>query len=244
MATKTGIGWCDHTHNEWIGCMAVSQACDHCYAEAMVKRFGNDFATRRLTSEANRMQPFRWNRKAARDGVRRRVFCASMADVFDNKVSEEWRDSLWLTIVACQQLDWLLLTKRPQNIPKMLPKTFMTGKHWGDGWPNVWLGCTVENQTEAGRRIPHLRSVPSRVSFLSCEPLLGPINLNLEGISWVITGHESGRNRRETKEEWTRHLLAQCQSAGVPFFYKQAFENGRMNYAPLLDGREYKEFPV
>lgn len=172
MAETTGIEWTDATFNPWIGCTAVSAACDHCYAEALVKRYGGDFATRRRTSPANWKKPLAWNRKAEAAGKRMRVFCASLADVFDNQVPAEWRTDLFALIDAAPWLDWQLLTKRPQNIAKMLPP------NWGDGWPNVWLGTTVENQEEADRRIPHLLDVPARRKFLSCEPLLGLVDLH------------------------------------------------------------------
>lgn len=172
MTANSKIEWTDHTFNPWIGCQAVSPACDHCYAEKLVNgRMRGDFSQRRRTSDSNWRQPLAWNRKAEKEGRRYRVFCASLADVFDNQAEEMWRADLWQLIEATPHLDWLLLTKRPQNVQNMLP----TG--WGDGWPNVWLGTTVENQTEADRRIPHLLKVPAKVRFLSCEPLLGPVDL-------------------------------------------------------------------
>lgn len=177
MAENSKIEWTDHTFSPWRGCTKVSPACDHCYAEAFDKRFGGDRwgpkAARTRTSAANWRKPLQWDRKAAVEGVRRKVFCASLADVFDNhgSILPDWRIDLWNLIEATPNLDWLLLTKRPQNIARYLPSA------WGDGWPNVWLGTTVENQVEAERRIPHLLAVPARVRFLSCEPLLGPVDL-------------------------------------------------------------------
>lgn len=233
MGENTRIEWAHHTFNPWIGCTKVSPACDHCYAEAWAKRsglveWGNH--PRRRTSAANWREPIKWNREAAAAGVRRRVFCASLADVFDNQVNIHWRDDLWTLISATPHLDWLLLTKRPQNIRHMLPH--------GWPWANVWLGTTVENQEEADRRIPHLLETPAAVRFLSCEPLLGPIDLteyrswpcrdelsdfewNSEGIDWVICGGESGPGARPMHIEWARSLRAQCAAASVPFFFKQ-----------------------
>ena len=182
MAENSKIEWCDHTFNPWIGCQKLSAACDHCYAEAWDKRFKGDRwgprATRKRTSDANWRKPLAWNRAAEKEGVRRKVFCASLADVFDNhsSIDPEWRVDLWRLIRETRHLDWLLLTKRPQNIKKMLPESYGMPV-WGDGWPNVWLGTTVETQTEAERRIPHLLAVPAKVRFLSCEPLLGPLDL-------------------------------------------------------------------
>jgi protein gp37 len=164
----------------------VSPGCDNCYAEGWSKRSGlvewGPHAPRRLTSPENWAKPLKWNRKAAAEGRRYKVFCASLADVFDNHASikESWRSDLWELIAATPHLDWLLLTKRPQNIRRYLPDQMETGlapQHWGDGWPNVWLGTTVENQTEADRRIPVLLSIPAKVRFLSCEPMLGPLDL-------------------------------------------------------------------
>lgn len=225
MAANSKIEWTDATFNPWIGCTAVSCACDHCYAETLVKRYGGDFATRRRTSPANWKKPLAWNRKAKAAGKRMRVFCASLADVFDNQVPAEWRADLFALIDATPWLDWQLLTKRPQNVAKMLPAT------WGDGWPNVWLGTTVENQTEADRRIPHLLDVPARRKFLSCEPLLGPIKFkgvpgfNRTNLSlwnwWIIVGGESGRGARPMRLDWARGVRGQCAAAGVPFFFKQ-----------------------
>lgn len=190
MGENSTIQWCHHTMNPWIGCTKVSPACDNCYAEAWDKRYegGSHWgpkAERRRTSEANWRQPIKWNKQAEESGQRLRVFCASLADVFDNAVPDEWRADLWDLIAATPHLDWLLLTKRPQNIAKMLPPIVrvpgvlgLPVPAWGNGWPNVWLGTTAENQTEAERRVPHLLNVPAVVRFLSCEPLLGEIRLN------------------------------------------------------------------
>lgn len=189
MAEGTKIEWADHTFNPWIGCTKVSPACDHCYAEAQASRYwpGEQLwaGNRKRTSANNWRQPLKWNRQAAefraKHGRAPMVFCASLADVFDNQVPDQWREDLWRLIEATPDLVWLLLTKRPQNIRKMLPPFPDTGEMeidpWGNGWPNVWLGTTVENQAEADRRIPHLLSVPAAKRFLSCEPLLGPVDL-------------------------------------------------------------------
>jgi protein gp37 len=234
------------TFNAWVGCTKVSAACDHCYAEAWSKRSGQvewGNHPRRRTSESYWRQPIKWNRLAERDGVRRKVFCCSLADVFDNRASAAWRDDLWRLIWATPSLDWLLLTKRPQNIPKMLPAH--TGRPWP--YPNVWLGTTVENQKEADKRIRSLLAVPATVRFLSCEPLLGPVSLRrlqppgvtwldaLTGrehiglsvtgpgdhVDWVICGGESGPRKRPMDLTWARSLRDQCQAAEVRFFMKQ-----------------------
>lgn len=178
--TVSGDGTPGATFNPWVGCQKVSPGCDHCYAEGWAKRSGlvkwGPGAQRRRTSPANWRKPLKWNAGAEASGIRRKVFCASLADVFDNQVPQEWRAALWDLIAATPCLDWLLLTKRPQNIVKMLPyNPFVLAPEWP--WPNVWLGTTVENQEEADRRISHLLAVPATVHFLSCEPLLGPIDI-------------------------------------------------------------------
>jgi protein gp37 len=134
-------------------------------------------APRQRTSPANWRLPLRWDCEAAAVGERRRVFCASLADVFDNRgsIQPEWRADLWALIRSTPSLDWTLLTKRPGNIAKMLPSD------WGKGWRNVWLGCTVVKQDEASKDIPKLVAVPARVRFLSMEPLPGPVDLTLGG---------------------------------------------------------------
>lgn len=185
MAENSAISWTDHTFNPWTGCTKVSSACDFCYAEKWAQRSGRGDlwkGKRARTTVSYWKQPHKWNGIAARAGKRAKVFCASLADVFDNQVPDEWRADLWELIASTRNLDWLLLTKRPQNIAKMLPVMDSTQpfyKPWNEKWPwnNVWLGTTVENQEEANRRIPALLSVPARVHFLSCEPLLGPLKL-------------------------------------------------------------------
>jgi protein gp37 len=193
------IEWTDHTFNPWIGCTKISPACKHCYAEALDKRWGRanwgPNATRTRTSDANWKKPLAWNRKAAKEGIRRKVFCASLADVFEqhgdanvNGEMQMWRDELFHIIESTPHLDWLLLTKRPENVMGMVPNHWIFEVEvtadsimpWGR-WPsNVWIGTTVENQAEADKRIPELLKIPARARFLSCEPMLGPIDLHLE----------------------------------------------------------------
>lgn len=179
MAENTKIEWAHHTFNPWVGCTKVSPACDHCYAEAWAKRTGNGHlwndGERRRTSEATWRLPLKWNREAEERGIRYRVFCASLADVFDNVVPDEWRGDLLRLIRQTPHLDWLLLTKRIGNARHMLERTLSAGHLWH--WPNVWLGITVVNQDEADRDVPKLLSTPARVRFLSLEPLLGPVDL-------------------------------------------------------------------
>lgn len=178
MGANSSIEWTDHTFNPWTGCLRVSPGCDNCYAAATAKRNAAVFGgwepgdARKRTSAAYWRKPLAWNAEAKRGGRRARVFCASMADVFDNCADPAWRCDLWDLIAETPHLDWLLLTKRPQNIADMLPPG------WRDGYSNAWLGTTVENQAEADRRIPHLLKTPAAKRFLSCEPLLGPVDLS------------------------------------------------------------------
>ena len=186
MAENTKIEWAHHTFNPWTGCTKIGPGCDHCYAESWAKRSGivqwGPGAERRRTSEANWRQPIKWNAEAERLGVRYRVFCASLADVFDNKVPPEWRRDLFDLIAKTPNLDWLLVTKRIGNAKTMMadalhlnPTALSNGQIWP--LPNVWLGITVVNQAEADRDIPKLLAVPARVRFLSIEPMLGPIDV-------------------------------------------------------------------
>lgn len=182
MSEKTNIEWCDSTFNPWIGCSKVSPGCDNCYAEqstpARVQgiRWGAK-NNRKRTSISNWQKPLAWNKAHAeffsKHGRRQRVFCASLADVFDNAVDQGWRDDLFGLIEATPNLDWLLLTKRISNVPNMLPVPFDFDRHF----PNVWIGTTIVNQEEADRDIPKLVAVPARVHFLSMEPLLGPVEI-------------------------------------------------------------------
>ncbi|WP_323009503.1 phage Gp37/Gp68 family protein [Paracoccus sp. (in: a-proteobacteria)] len=191
MAENSRIEWTHHTFNPWIGCTKVGLGCDHCYAEAWDSRGlqqretrWGPHAARTRTSVAYWRQPLKWNRESRDNALcglpRPRVFCASLADVFDNhpSIQPEWRADLWALIKATPNLDWMLLTKRPGNIGNMLPVPFDFDRLY----PNVWLGCTVVNQAETDRDIPKLLAVPAAVRFLSMEPLLGPVDLTLDGL--------------------------------------------------------------
>lgn len=252
MAENSNIEWTHHTFNPWIGCTKVGPGCDHCYAEVWDSRGlqqketrWGPHAARTRTSAANWRKPLAWDKAAAAAGERHRVFCASLADVFDNHASimPDWRDDLWSLIKATPNLDWMLLTKRPGNIGNMLPVPFDFEKQY----PNVWLGCTVVNQAEADRDVPKLLAVPAAVRFLSMEPLLGPValhNLPIGGgrlnaltgetlfpdgdydpdndrLDLVIVGGESGHGARGMHPDWARSLRDQCVAAGVAFFFKQ-----------------------
>lgn len=233
MADQTNISWTDYTHNHWIGCTRVSPACDGCYAAHLMETRlgrvewggpGNGNGTRSLTSDANRRKPLSWNRKAAKDGIRPFVFCSSLADVFDNQVPQEWRSDLFELIEATPNLIWLLLTKRPQNIVKMVDAA------WFYGLPrNVALGTTVEDQDRADKNLPALQianiELKPLFTFGSFEPLLGPVVVP-EGMmpGWVITGGETDQGEhkaRPTHPDWFRGLRDQTLAAGAVYHHKQ-----------------------
>lgn len=233
MGETTAISWCDHTFNPVWGCAKVSPGCDHCYAEAWDKRTGGAHwgagAPRRTFGDKHWNEPRRWNAAAEKAGVRRRVFCASMADVFDNEWPEGEREKLWPLIRETPHLVWLLLTKRIGNTAKMLPAD------WGDGYANVWLLATIVNQEEAERDGPKLARTPALVRGWSVEPMLGPIDIDaaLSGLrnpDWIICGGESGGKARPMHPRWASGLRDQCTDAGIAFHFKQWGE-----WAPVYD---------
>ena len=270
MAEKTKIAWCHHTFNPWWGCAHVSGGCEHCYAESKALRWGFNIwgadAPRRFLGRATWEQPRKWNARAEQAGERRRVFCGSMCDVFEDREQLEIpRHHLFEIIADTPWLDWLLLTKRPENM------TILTPRSWRDGWPqNVWALATVENQGVAAQRIGHLLKVPATIRGLSCEPLLGSLDvsdctlpngaschpLRVEGgnyplsgmvhrLNWIIVGSESGRYRRPCNLDWVRDLIAQARAAGVPVFVKQLEVNGRVEIDPRRwpEDLRIQEFP-
>jgi protein gp37 len=298
MGKDSSIEWTHHTFNPWRGCTKVSEGCRNCYAERDSKRnlkvlgqWGPN-GTRVVASESKWREPLAWDRAAEKAGERHRVFCASIADVFEdwsgpmlNSAGLElmkWRmgmdsdnmcdstdegyayrpedyvsvtmshirERLFFLIRDTPNLDWLLLTKRPENVISALAKIDVCDV--AETFPNVWFGTSVENQQAADERIPHLLSIPAAVRFLSCEPLLGPVDLttvktphtvidavtgsesnvgrgiggqwasrSCNKIDWVIVGGESGPNARPMCPEWAYSLRDQCVAARVAFFMKQ-----------------------
>jgi len=256
MSETTNIAWADSTFTPWIGCTKVGPGCEGCYAEALMdRRMGRvkwgAGEKRQRTSAAYWRQPLAWNRKARESGKPWRVFCASLADVFDNEVPAAWRWALFRLIRETPHLTWMLLTKRIGNAIGMLDEAadavfdeFVGAGAWQarGPWPNVWLGATVVNQEEADRDVPKLLQVPAAVRFLSIEPMLGPIDLKLESrndlarwdskgrelaprrIGWCILGGESdqpGHRARPFDIGWARDIVRQCKAAQVPAFVKQ-----------------------
>ena len=232
MAENSKISWTDHTFNPWIGCTRVSEACRFCYAERLADRFPHwpkwgPGVTRMLTSDANWRKPLQWNKRAAATGVRERVFCASLADVFDADpgVDPQWRERLWRLIACTPYLDWLLLTKRPENIQGMLPEF----------WPlqNVWLGTSVEDSATYLKRWDDMLKVSPRpaVRFISAEPLLGRLSFMdcthyadvITYPDWTIVGGESGpaNQIRLMEFQHARTLIHECAAYDIPVWFKQ-----------------------
>jgi protein gp37 len=247
MAKDSAIEWTHHTFNPWWGCTKVSPGCKHCYAETWARRVGQMLwgprASRRDLSEAYWRQPLAWNAEAERLGERKRVFCASMADVFeDRRDLDKNRDRLWALIAATPELDWLLLTKRPHKVRELAP--------YENRWPeNVWLGATAENQKWLDRRMVELSQINAKVLFLSCEPLLGPLdfskwitaaeNGSVRLVNWIIAGGESGHQARPPNPDWFRSIRDQCIAAGIRFHFKQ-WGNWRPVTAQRVNGYKSK----
>lgn len=228
MGKESKIEWTHHTFNPWWGCVRVSPACKFCYAETWAKRLGVDAwgakSERKFFTEAHWNEPLKWNREASAAGVRRRVFCASMSDVFENRRDlEASRERLWGLIEKTPHLDWLLLTKRIEHVKNLAP--------WSARWPtNIWLGASMEKQNWLEKRVEHLLSHDVVVRFVSAEPLLGFLkmepwlakpNAKKAGINWVIAGGESGPHARWMNPAWVENLRDQCNTAKVPFHFKQ-----------------------
>jgi protein gp37 len=244
MGADSKIEWTDHTFNPWIGCTKVSPACDHCYAEAMMDtRYGRvrwgAGEDRKRTSPANWRKPHQWNRDAAAKGERAYVFCASLADVFDNEVDPLWRRQLFTLIEATPSLIWLLLTKRIGNVVKMtnpLEGHLMLPS-------NAALGATMANQEEYDRDRMKLKDAGivcgALFTFASLEPLLGPIILDKNAPDWIIVGGESGQGARHMEPRWARDIRDASGRLGRAFFMKQMTKK-----APIPDDLLVREFPV
>lgn len=226
---NSSIAWTDHTFNPWIGCEKVSRGCKHCYAEAFVRqRMGRPELWRgeRQKTKGPWRDVVKWNREAAAEGVRRRVFCASLADIFEDRPDlVPWRAEVFELIRACQALDFLLLTKRPENIAGMLPTDW---SEWSMGWPNVWLGTTVESGDFEDRAMV-LSAIPAVVRFVSYEPAVGRLmspsrwlgRVFNKGVDWLIYGGESGAGRIEDDPEWEDEARSCCRLYGAAYFFKQ-----------------------
>jgi protein gp37 len=241
MAEKSTIEWTESTWNPVTGCTEVSPGCAHCYAKTFAERFrgvaGHPYEVGfDLTLRPERMtQPLLWKRP-------RLVFVNSMSDLFHEAVPDSYLAEVFAVMERASRHTFQVLTKRSDRLREIAPRLT---------WPpNVWMGVSVENQRFA-TRIDDLRSTPAAVRFLSCEPLLGALDLDLESIHWVIAGGESGRGARPMRPEWVRGIRDQCVAAGVPFFFKQwgAFDRlgvrrGKHANGRALDGRRWQQFPT
>lgn len=253
MAENSRIEWTRHTFNPWVGCSHVSPGCFNCYAEAWGNRWNrHDWqpdTPRVVTSDTNWRQPIKWDRNAGEAGERHRVFCASLADVFDPHAPEGARERLWELIDATPNLDWLLLTKRPNLAARFLPDGF--NRH---DWPNIWLGFTAEDQEHFDRRWPHIAALDAAVRFVSFEPMLGPLRLDecrftlIDGEprivypDWIIWGGESGPHARPPEPGWARGITYDCQRLIIPVFGKQW---GHYRHNPLcVEGQPEQPYTV
>ena len=246
MGERTAIAWCHHSFNPWWGCVEVSPACDHCYARDFAARtapglWGTD-ARRRFFGDRHWNEPLRWSRRAEKAGERRRVFCASMADVLEERGDvvgrelDQARQRLWLTVANTPWLDWLLLTKRPQNYRRLVPREILE-------LPSVWPGTTVESGGYAWRAA-HLEALScAGPRWVSYEPMLGPL-APMPAIVWYIVGGESGRARRPMELAWLASFASECRRRGVPIFVKQDSAGRAGQQGRIPDELWIQEFPA
>lgn len=254
MGSETGIEWTDATWNPTTGCTKVSAGCDNCYAEALAHRLLQDTYTRKLpvtNTPENRADPFAvriWPERLdepKRWKEPRRVFVNSMSDLFHKEIPEEFVRKCFEVMLAVDRHAYQILTKRPGRAGRFVEKhrDLFAAEELP---PHIWIGTSVENQ-EVAYRIRHLLEVPAAVRFLSCEPLIGQLELSgtgfADGIHWVIVGGESGPERRPLEKEWVTTLRDECQAAGVAFFFKQWGGRTPKSNGRELEGREWNEMP-
>lgn len=232
MGENSKIEWTTHTANFWIGCTEVSAECDNCYARTLAVRYGwakwgNEHPRHKTKLTQGKLNA--WDKKAGLAGERHRVFVNSLSDTCDAKVPQDWRDEIVTSAVSTPNLDYLILTKRPQSLCEMFP--MVTG--------NMWFGTTV-GVKKSLRRIDHLRSMDyASIRFLSIEPLLEDLGeIDLTGIDWVIVGGESGTGKRPFNADWARSIRDQCKAQQVPFFMKQMDK-----IQPIPEDLMIREFP-
>jgi protein gp37 len=240
MGDVTKISWTDHTWNPWMGCTRVSPGCAHCYAETAMTRYERDFSIVQRTKSTWK-DPLRWQKEAEARGVHERVFTCSWSDFF-HETADNWRLEAWELIQRCPDLQFQILTKRPERIVNHIPAFPEFTQPWP--WNNVWLGTSVENPKYLWR-IEELLKIPARIHYISAEPLLAPLDLSpyIKGLDWVIVGGESGPGFRPMDHAWARDIRDQCLAAGVAFFFKQSAA-ARTEMGCILDGREWKEYPL
>lgn len=264
--------WWDESWNAWWGCEKVSPACKFCYAERDSKAEGDFWGKegkRRFFGDKHWYNPIRWNKIATKEGVRKRVFCLSMGDVFeDRRDLDSARERLFTELVPkTPNLDWMFVTKRIECAMDLVPSS------WRDKWPdNAWVITSIENQSYLDARMPYLAKIPARVRGVSAEPLCGPVDFTgwENSIEWMITGGESGDidKIRLAPPNWYRSIRDWCTKNNIPFFFKQWGEfrplssdeicdeiikeidgvkmvgKGKKKAGFFLDGRSWLEFPV
>lgn len=237
MADKSQIEWTDATWNPITGCTKVSPGCAYCYAERVTLRFkrGGPFLPGKATIQLHHdrlSMPTRWKRP-------RKIFVNSMSDIFHEEVPESFIHAIFAVMADCPQHTFQLLTKRHERMAELAPNL--------DWAPNIWMGVSVENQHWADERIPYLKEVPAAVRFLSVEPLLREVSLydhlRTGGIDWVIVGGESGPGHRPMEPKWVVDIFVDCQTVGIPFFFKQWGGNTSKSNGRLLYGMTFSEFP-
>lgn len=236
MGKTSAIEWTNATWNPWRGCHKISPGCKNCYMFRMMNRWGND-PNVVVRSKTTYTDPLTWKEP-------RKIFTCSLSDFFVSE-ADQWRDGAWLTIKACKQHTFQILTKRPERIKDHLPLD------WGDGYANVWLGVSVESWSYL-ERIDALRKIPAKLRFISFEPLIDsvmwengmPTELDLDGIGWVIVGGESGPNARPMNLKWAREINDLCTELGIPFFMKQLGGSRPGNTLDELpEDLRFREFP-
>lgn len=237
---KTTIDWCDYVWNPVTGCSKVSEGCRNCYAEKIAHRFWGERKFTEVQCHHDRLEIDlnKWP-------LGKKIFVNSMSDLFHDDVPFEFIFDVLRIIRKCFDQTFIVLTKRPERMVKFFD--WLYGQPYvnrGGVLANLWLGVSVEDQKTADERIPFLFQIPATVRFVSCEPLLAPVNLRLGcyRVEWVICGGESGPQARPVNSDWVRGLRDQCLAADVPFFFKQWGPNKKAGC--LIDGVEYRQWPT
>jgi protein gp37 len=241
MAEQTGIEWADATWNPWMGCKKVSTGCKNCYMFRDMAFYGKDPNIVTRAAESSFRNPLKWSKSGkVREGGR--IFTCSWSDWFIDS-ADLWRNDAWAIIRATPKFNYLILTKRPERILYCLPKD------WNDGYKNVWLLVSAENQTEYDNRWQILSDIPAHIKGISAEPLLTPLGIATVGSrpDWIITGGESDKEKPRLSEiDWFRDIRDQCKSANIPYFHKQHGGTKKINGAwggRELDGKTFNEYP-
>lgn len=233
MGANSAIEWTNHSWNPWRGCIKVSPGCANCYMYRDQERYGRDPRAIVRASPATFQAPRKWREPA-------KVFTCSWSDFFIEQ-ADKWRDEAWDIIKSTPHLTYQILTKRANMIKDALPDD------WGEGYPNVWLGVSVESEKYL-YRLEFLSEIPAALRFISYEPALGPADFTAytPKIQWIISGGESGPSARPANTEWFREVRNMCARNGVAYFHKQ--NGGRKRIGGHwggneLDGKVYQEFP-